>query len=448
MTFTIREGLDVPISGKPHQDIKAGPEVTSVALIGDDYVGMRPTMLVNEGDTVKLGQPLFEDKKTPGVLFTSPGAGKVTGVTRGAKRKFESVEIQLEGDDEVTFDSHSDLASLDRQVIRDQLVQSGLWTSFRTRPFSRTPAIDAEPNSIFVNAMDTNPLAGDPELIIAQNKDHFVSGLQVIRKLTPGKTYVCHRNDTRIPGDNVPDVAMEEFRGPHPSGLVGTHIHYLDPVGPNKTVWHLGYQDVIAIGHLFSTGRIMTERTVAIGGPVLQDACLIKTRLGARLEDILGNEVGKFKEGDVRIVSGSVLDGRKSSANKNYLGRYHQQVSVLKEGHEREFLGWQMPGGDKFSLTKIYLGSWLDKLFPMTTSTGGSRRAMVPMGTYEKVMPLDILPTQLLRALINGDTEEAQNLGALELAEEDLALCTFVCPGKYDFGKILRENLTLIEKEG
>ena len=448
MTFTIREGLDIPISGKPHQDIKQAPLATSVAILGDDYVGMRPTMLVSEGDQVKLGQPIFEDKKTPGVLFTAPAAGRVTGVTRGAKRKFESVEISVEGDDQVTFASHDDLASLTRESVQSQLVESGFWTAFRTRPFSRTPELGTEPNSIFVTAIDTNPLSADPELIISKNKDHFVAGLQVVRKLTEGKTYVCHRHDSRIPGENVPDVVMEEFLGPHPAGLVGTHIHYLDPVGPNKTVWHLGYQDVIAIGHLFQTGRIMTERTVAIGGPVLKDACLVTTQLGARLEDILGDEVGKFDKTDVRIVSGSVLDGRKSAPNKNYLGRFHQQVSVLEEGHKREFLGWQMPGGDKYSLTRIYLGSWLEKLFPMTTSTGGSRRAMVPMGTYEKVMPLDILPTQLLRALINGDTEEAQMLGALELAEEDLALCTFVCPGKYDYGKILRENLTLIEKEG
>lgn len=447
MTFTIKAGLDLPISGKPEMDIQPGPVVSSVAIIGDDYVGMRPTMLVAVGDTVKLGQPLFDDKKTPGVTMTSPAAGTVTAITRGEKRKFESIEIEVNGNDEITFASHSDLASLTREQVEAQLVESGQWLAFRTRPFSRTPALGSVPSSIFVTAIDTNPLAADPELVIAQYKDLFVAGLQVIRKLSAGRTYVCHRQDSRIPGDNVPDVVMEEFRGPHPAGLPGTHIHYLDPVGPNKTVWHINYQDVIAIGHLFSTGKIMTERVVSVAGPLLQNPTLVKARLGARLEDLLVKETGDMK--NARIISGSVLDGRKATEHKNYLGRFHQQITVLEEGNHREFLGWQMPGADKFSLTRIYLGSWLKgKLFPMTTSTGGSRRSMVPMGTYEKVMPLDILPTQLLRALITGDTEEAQLLGALELSEDDLALCTYVCPGKYDFGKILRENLTIIEKEG
>jgi Na+-transporting NADH:ubiquinone oxidoreductase subunit A len=446
MTFKIKQGLDLPITGEPKQDIQAGPSVTKVAILGDDYVGMRPTMLVKEGDSVKLGQPLFEDKKRPGVLLTSPGAGTVTGITRGAKRKFESIEIELSGNDEVTFTSHADLGALERDAVQAQLVESGMWVSFRTRPFSRTPELGSDPSSIFVTAMDTNPLAADPELIIANNKDLFVSGLQVIRKLTSGKVHVCHRNDSRVPGDSIPNVELHEFSGPHPAGLAGTHIHFIDPVGPTKTVWEIGYQDVIAIGHLFTTGKLMTERVVAVGGPVVSEPTLVKTRLGANLEELVPSE--KADLANARIISGSILAGRKAAPNKHYLGRFHNQVSVLEEGNKREFMGWQMPGADKFSVTKIYAGSWMKKLFPMTTSSGGSKRAMVPMGTYEKVMPLDILPTQLLRSLISGDTEESQLLGALELAEEDLALCTFVCPGKYNYGEILRENLTVIEKEG
>lgn len=447
MTFNIKQGLDVPISGAPKQDIQQGPSISKVAIVGDDYVGMRPTMLVQEGDTVKLGQPLFTDKKREGVVFTSPGAGKVVGITRGAKRKFESVEVELDGDGEVTFDSYDDLGSLSRDAVEKQLVESGLWVAFRTRPYSRTPELGSEPHSIFVTAMDTNPLAADPELIIAENKDLFVSGLQVIRNLTAGKLHVCHRGDSRVPGESVPDVELHEFVGPHPAGLAGTHIHFVDPVGPKKMVWQIGYQDVIAVGHLFTTGKIMTERVVAIGGPLVDQPILLRTRLGANLNDLAVTKAGKHD--NARIISGSVLCGRKAGPNVDYLGRFHNQVSVLEEGTKREFLGWQMPGGNKFSLTRIYLGSWLSKkLFPMTTSTGGSRRAMVPMGTYERVMPLDVLPTQLLRSLISGDTEESQQLGALELDEEDLALCTFVCPGKYNFGEILRDNLTVIEKEG
>ncbi len=450
MTFNIKQGLDLPITGGPVQDIQQGPAVKKVAIIGDDYVGMRPTMLVKEGDTVKLGQPLFTDKKREGVVFTSPGAGKVVGITRGAKRKFESVEIELAGDGEVTFASHSDLGALDRDTVEKQLIESGTWVAFRTRPFSRSPELGSDPSSIFITAMDTNPLAADPELVIASHKDLFVSGLQVIRKLTSGKIHVCHRGDSRVPGDSIPSVETHEFTGPHPAGLAGTHIHNIDPVGPKKTVWQIGYQDVIAIGHLFTTGKIMTERVVALAGPMVTKPRLVRTRLGADLNDLVAGETENSDNN--RVISGSILSGRKAEPNKHYLGRFHNQISVLEEGNKREFLGWQMPGGDKFSLTKIYLGSWLwwksGKKFPMTSSTGGSKRAMVPMGTYEKVMPLDVLPTQLLRSLICGDTEESQLLGALELDEEDLALCTYVCPGKYDYGQILRDNLTIIEKEG
>ena len=284
MTFTIKQGLDLPITGSPVQDIQQGPPVKKVAIIGDDYVGMRPTMLVQEGDTVKLGQPLFNDKKREGVVFTSPGAGKVIGITRGAKRKFESVEVELAGDDEVTFAAHNDLGSLDRDTIEKQLIDSGTWVAFRTRPFSRSPELGSEPNSIFVTAMDTNPLAADPELVIAAQKDLFVSGLQVIRKLTPGKVHICHRSDSRVPGDSVPNIEMHEFTGPHPAGLPGTHIHNIDPVGPTKTVWQIGYQDVIAIGHLFTTGKIMTERVVALSGPMVNKPRLSSHAAWRRLE--------------------------------------------------------------------------------------------------------------------------------------------------------------------
>ena len=447
MVHQIKKGLDLPVSGQPAQSIYPGSPVNSVALLGDDYVGMKPTMLVKEGDRVKLGQPLFEDKKTAGVIHTSPGCGTVKAINRGEKRKFESIEIDLDGDDQETFEKYDALGSVDRDQTEALLVKSGLWTAFRTRPFSRVPELGSEPNSIFVTAMDTSPLAADAKVIMEQNKDLFVNGLTVISKLTRGKTYVCTAPDSGAPGENIPDVQIEEFAGPHPAGLPGTHMHLVDPVNFNKTNWHIGYQDVIAIGHLFTTGTIMTERVISVAGPRVGKPALYKTRVGACLDDVIG--VAEPDLDNARLISGSIVSGRQSAPLVNYLGRFHSQVCLLEEGTKREFLGWQMPGFDKFSTTRVYGGSWLkNKLFPLTTSTGGSKRAMVPIGSYEQVMPLDILPTQLLRSLIVGDTEEAQLLGALELAEDDLALCTFVCPGKYEYGSILRENLTTIEKEG
>lgn len=446
MEIEIKRGLDIPIAGQPVQAIKPGPPIKAVAILGDDYVGMRPTMLVAVGDRVALGQPVFSDKKNEGVIYTAPGCGVVKGINRGEKRRFLSLEIELDGDEQVTFGATNDVGSLDREAVQKKLVDSGLWTSLRKRPFDRVPELDGTPHSVFVTATDSNPLAADPELIIAENKDRFVAGVAAVSKLTSGKTYVCTRGDSRAPGSDLPNVQFVQFRGPHPSGLAGTHIHFLDPVGPNKTVWYLNYQDVIAIGHLFLTGELMTERVVALGGPRVADPTLYRTRLGACIDELVE---GRIERAHTRVISGSILCGHRATPPVNYLGRYHLQVAALEEGDKREFLGWQKPGFDKFSVTNIYAGSLMHgKKFAFTTSLNGSHRAMVPVETYERVMPLDILPTQLLRSLIVRDTEEAQLLGCLELAEEDVGLCTFVCPGKYDYASILRDNLTRIEKEG
>lgn len=450
MTFEIKRGLNIPITGEPVQQINDAPAATQVALIGDDYHGMRPSMMVKVGDKVKLGQPVFSDKKTEGVVYTSPASGTVNSINRGEKRKFLSMVIDVEGNDEETFESFSDLGAVDGAAARELLTKSGLWPSFRTRPYNKVPLPASEPSSIFVTAMDTNPLAGDPELIIAQNKEHFVSGLMVISKLTEGKTYVCTRGDSRVSGKEVDNVQFEVFEGPHPAGLPGTHIHLLDPVNPGKTVWFIGFSDVIAIGHLFSTGKLMTERVVSIAGPRVKNPGLFRTRLGAKMEEIVEGNIENPE--DSRLISGSILSGRTSETPTDFLGRYHNQVTILEEGNKREFLGWQGPGAKKFSVTNIYLGAILNrfggKKFDFNTNLNGSHRGMVPVETYENIMPLDILPTHLLRALISGDTELAQDLGCLELDEDDLALCTYVCPGKYDYGQILRENLTQIEKEG
>ena len=444
----IRKGLNIPISGAPAPSVSYAPSPRSVALVAADYVGLKPNLLVHEGDSVMLGQALIEDKSRPGVYLTSPGSGTVVAVHRGEKRRFLSLVIELSADSQAAEFEPRDLSSIPPEKVRDALLTSGLWTAFRTRPFSRVPAADAQPHSIFVTAMDTNPMAADPAPIIAENADDFVFGLLALTRLTEGPVYVCHGEGVEIPGRDVPRVTMAAFAGPHPAGLPGTHIHFLDPVNLQKSVWYIGYQDVIACGTLFRTGRLNVERVVSLGGPAVKKPRLLRTRLGACLDDLLADEV---TEGANRILSGSVLSGRTSEPPCNFLGRYHTQVSVLREGHQREFLGWQMPGFNRFSVTRAFASAWSNRPvrdLDMTTSTGGSPRAMVPIGVYEKVMPLDLLPTQLLRALIVGDTEHASELGCLELDEEDLALCTFVCPSKYNYGPLLRENLTKIEREG
>jgi len=439
----IKTGLDLPIKGSPKQEIGEGNAIKRVAVIGSDYPGMKPTMLVQEGDQVKLGQPLFADKKNDGVQFTAPGSGKVIEINRGERRVFQSVVIELDGrDTAVKFKSHTDLAALTREAVVEELVESGLWTAIRRRPYEKIPAINAVPHSIFVNAMDTNPLAGDQALAIARQPEAFVDGISVISKLTEGKVFVCR--DPQAVFD-AGSAQVETFSGKHPAGLVGTHIHHLDPVGEGKEVWHVSAQDVIAIGRLFKEGVLSTERVVSLAGPSVKSPRLVVTRVGASLDELTA---GELVDGSHRVVSGSILGGRTASGVFGYLGRYHQQVSVLEEGTHRVPFGWLSPGTNKHSVMGIYLSKLMPgKLLDYTTNTNGSPRAMVPVGAYEKVMPLDILPTQLLRSLIVGDTDMAVKLGALELAEEDLALCTYVCPGKYEYGPILRDNLTTIELE-
>lgn len=448
----IKRGLDLPISGAPEQAIHDARPVRTVAVLGQDYMGMKPTMEVKEGDKVKLGQTVFTDKKTPGVVYTAPGSGTVKAINRGERRVFLSLVIELDDADAetVSFASYpdADIASLARDKVVENLVQSGLWTALRTRPFSRVPDPQSQPSSLFINLMDSNPLAPDPEVVAREYSQDFVRGVNVLARLTEGKVYLCRREgsfdglETEAFADNV---VVEGFSGPHPAGLTGTHIHFLDPVSLNKWVWTIGFQDVIATGKLFATGQLWTERFVALAGPQVSRPRLLRTRLGANLTELTD---GELKAGENRVVTGSVLSGRKTVAPEDFLGRYHQQVTVLREGRERPLFGYLSPGANRHSNLGIYLSSlFRGKKLDMTTTTNGSERAMVPVGTYETVMPLDILPTQLLRSLIVGDIETAMSLGALELDEDDLGLCTYVCPGKYEYGPILRDNLTRIEKE-
>lgn len=451
MQFTIKESLDIPLTGAPKQIIKKGQQVSSVAILGMDYVGMKPKMLVAEGDKVKLGQALFEDKKNPGVIFTAPGAGIVKAIHRGEKRVLQSIVIELKGKQEESFQQYSSTSIADLTVaqITTNLVASGLWTSFRTRPYGKVPMLDSTPQSIFVTAIDTRPLAADPVIVINDRSEDFTNGLAVVAQLTQGKTYLCKATGTHIPVGNA-TLELAEFSGGHPAGLPSTHIHLLDPVNIDKTVWHIDYQAVIAIGALFTTGQLNIQRVVALSGPAVKNPGLVRTRVGANTDDLIQHQLNA-NEDENRVISGSVLYGHEAIGWAAFLGCYSNQVCVLCEGRERELFGWIVAGKDKYSAINVYTSSrdrTVGRLFPLTTDKNGSNRAIVPIGVFELVTPLDILPTPLLKAMLVGDTEQAQLLGCLELDEEDMSLYTFVDPGKHDFAPVLRANLTKIEKEG
>ena len=457
----IEKGLDLPIPGKPLQVIRGTSPCTRVAVVADDFPGMKPRMHVEEGQTVKRGQLLFEDRKMPGVLHTAPAAGRVLGVNRGEKRALQTIVIELsEGersgapsDDEYArFESFTgaDPSSLSRDQIRGLLTESGLWTAIRARPFSKVPSPESSAEALFITATDTNPLAPLPEVVLADQMDDFKLGTSIVAKLVDGPTYLCVGEHSEIGDDAPAGVSVERFAGPHPSGTVGLHIHTLRPVSRQKTVWHLGYQDVAAIGRLFKSGKLDVSRVISIAGPNVEEPRLERSRIGACISEAVASDLARTGEKEIRTISGSVLSGKRTDGEIfDYLGRYERQISLLEEDREHVFLGWLSPGANLFSLAGIYWSKiFTPDRYRFTTSTNGSVRAMVPIGQYEKIMPMDLMPTFLLRALMVGDVERAENLGLLELDEEDLALCTYVCPGKVNYGPLLRQNLEIIEKEG
>ena len=444
----IKRGLDIPLAGAPSGALDTGVTTRAAALLGADYPGMKPTMAVQVGDVVKRGDLLFTDKKCEGVRYTSPAGGRVSAINRGAKRAFQSVVVEIDGDEAASFDRYSAEAAreLSTEAIKTQLIQSGQWTALRARPFGRVADPTTSPAGLFITAIDTHPHAPDPEQVIAREADAFELGQTLLANLVDCPVYLCAAPGADMPQTTHERISRHDFSGPHPAGLAGTHVHFLMGASAERIAWTIGYQDVIAVGRLFLDGALCVDRVVAMAGPSVSRPRLVLSRVGADLQALVA---GEGEGDDARLLSGSVLGGRAVQSDTAYLGRYHQQVALLPEGRERAFMGWLSPGVNKHSVMGIYLSSWFgSKPLAMSTNTNGSERAMVPVGAYEKVMPLDILPTQLLRALLVGDTETAQALGCLELDEEDLALCTYVCPGKYEYGGILRDNLTRIEKEG
>jgi len=447
----IKKGLNIPINGEPTEEINDSKKSRSVAILGDDYIGMKPSMLVEEGDEVRLGQVLFEDKKNPGVLFTSPAGGKIESINRGDRRALQSVVIEIAKDEEsLEFKSFSknELTDVTSDEVRKQLIASGMWTSFRTRPYSKIPPIDSSPSNLFISALDTQPLSPNPENIINLNKESFDFGLLVLRKLLDCPIHISTVEDSNLSISEDTNVKIHTISGPHPAGLVGTQMHFISPASLSNINWSIGYQDLIAIGKLFETGKINVERIISIAGPQVNSPAYFKTRLGACSDELTA---GELTQRENRVISGSVISGREAVGPYAYLGRYHNQISVVAEPNskDREFMNWLTPGPRKFSKIPLFLSSLFPKkIFKFKALMNGSDRPIVPIGVYEEVLPFNFLPAMLLRNVVLMDTEKIQALGGLELDEEDLSLCSFVCPGKYDFGSLLRAGLTKIEVEG
>ncbi len=462
LRFKLKKGLDIPLSGAPPSPtnpsaIDPARPVRRVAYTGLDVRGPKqlPTLEVEVGDRVRLGQPLTRRKSYRQVVGTAPGSGVVEAIHRGARRVLETIVIRLDdqlldpdGGDQETFNRYrsDELNGLSRDQVVENLTASGAWMALRTRPFSMIPDPARMPAALFVTALDTEPLAADPVPLLRAGASAFADGLTVLAKLTDGPVSVCTRPDAGLALPGVAHLRLVELSGPHPAGLPGTHIHLLRPASLKHEVWHLGWQDVIGIGRLFATGRIDPTRIIALAGPMVGNPRLLRTRAGASTNELIAGELKGPQE--ARVISGSALSGRQAVGSCAYLGRFHNQITVLPEDRARALFGWLAPGRGRYSGLNLFwsrrrAGETLD----LGTSLHGSPRAMVPVGAYERVMPLDLLPTQLLRALLVDDLDRAEALGALELDEEDLALLSFVDCGKHDYGLALRRNLEQIRRE-
>lgn len=406
----IRRGLDVPLDGAPAAFVETGPEVRTVALMPGDHPGLKARLAVDEGDSVQPGQTLFRDRHAPEIRCVSPHAGRVVRIHRGERRRVQSVVVEVEGDETRTLPTGAARGELD---VRERLLASGLWTALRTRPFGRIPRPGDRADAIFVTAMDTNPLAGSLDAVWPTSAEDFARGIEVLTHLTAGRVHVCKAPSLVLDPLDLDRVDVHAFAGPHPAGLPGTHIHHIASVYGGGSVFYVGWQDVAAIGVLFETGRVRTECLVALGGSPVRRPRWLRTSLGACVTELLEDELERVP---CRVISGSPLSGRQATGWGAYLGRYDSQVSVLPEAGEGS------------------AGS-------MTTALHGQVGPMVPIDRFERVLPLRILAAPLLRALLIGDVDSAARLGCLELEEEDLALCSFVCPGKIEYGPLLRAAL-------
>jgi Na+-transporting NADH:ubiquinone oxidoreductase subunit A len=418
MHFTIKRGLDIPLPGAPAQILRNGPRIETVALQGSDFAGLRPQFRVEEGEEISAGQVLFVDRRRPEIQFVAPVSGSVIAVNRGHRRMLDSIVLRVAGERSRTFDPPG---RPDASNVRALLLESGQWPALRCRPFERIADPDSVPAALFVTAMTTEPLGVDAAAVLREEKGAFAAGIAAIRHLTPGPLFVCRGADRNHPAVETDEqVQVVEFRGPHPAGLPGTHIHFLLPAGRQRKVWHIGFQDVIAIGHLMQTGRISAERIVSVGGPAVQSPALVRTCLGADLMDLTA---GILSDGGGDVLSGSALSGRSS----RYLGRYHTQVTALPHGHVRA-------GQGLVARALMLLARF-------------QTRSIIPISAYDDVMPLDILPVPLMRALSVGDVETAEQLGCLELAEDDMRLLSHVCPARIDYAALLRRALEQIEAQ-
>ena len=444
--FRIKKGYDVPILGEASKETSEMTHPSFVGVCPVEFPGLKPRLDVKVNDEVKIGTSLFHDKKDEDVRFLSPAAGRVTAINYGPRRVIEEIIIAT-GSSETheSFPKHTaaDIAGMSKDSMVAELRAGGVWPSIRRRPFNKIAKPDDNPKAIFVNCMDTAPLATDPNYALKDDSDAFKAGVAALGVLC-GTVEVCSAagaNDS-FGGSSG---SMHTFSGKHPAGLTGTHVTHVSPINKGDVVWAVSARDAVRIGSLLLEGQYPTKRVVAVAGPGVSKPGYVKARMGARISDLTGSKVA---DGEQRYISGNVLSGATRSA-EGFLGYYDDLVTVLPEGREQRFVGWMMPGFNIPSFTRVFVsGLFGSKRFKMNTNINGGLRAIIQSGMWERVVALDIFPEHLTKACMAGDIEAMENLGILECDPEDFALCTYIDPSKTEVSRIIAEGLELIEKDG
>ena len=444
----IKKGLDIKMNGQAEKIYVKAPRAKTYAIKPGDWHGLTPKIIPKLCDEVKVGTPIFYDKYNPEVMFCSPVSGILSSINRGERRRIVEVVIEDDGKDTAESFLQGDPAEMKREQIVENLLNSGLWPAIRQRPYTTIAKPDGKPKSIFISAFDTSPLAPDFEFLLKDSEEDFQWGVNALKQLTEGKVFL--NLDGRYPSirtlSDIKGAEINRFKGPHPAGNVGIQISKLDPINKGDVVWIVQPQDVVAIGRLFKTGAYDPSMVVALTGARVEKPQYYKTIRGAAVTPLLEKQL---KDGDNRVISGNVLNGISIDAESGYVGFFDSQLTVIPEGNYYELFGWMMPGFKKLSVARSFASTWFtpNRKFDLDTNFHGGKRAFVMTGEYEKVLPMDIYPMQLLKAILVNDIDKMEQLGIYELDEEDMALCEFVCTSKTPVTKILRDGLRALRKE-
>ena len=440
--INIKKGHNIRIAGKPKKEIVDINHPATLAILPTDFKGVKPKLIVNQGDEVKIGSPLFFDKTKPDVKWASPGYGKINNIEYGPRRVIQNIEILLNQEQEYIEHKSADIKNMDRSKVLAMILEANIFPVFRQRPFNTIPDPNVPPRDIFISAFDTSPLAVDLEMVLGTELENFQIGVDALNLLTDGKVYLTTQKDSVL--SSIQNVEINTISGPHPVGNVGIQIHHISHLKPGDIIWTLNAQDVVMLGKLFLIGRYDPSKVITVAGPSVKNPTHARINVGFPMKSLLEENL---LANDHRIISGNVLTGRKSSLD-DYISYYDNTVSVISNEIKREFIGMLNPGtsSSRYSLTPVFL-SFTKLLFSFTTSQNGNHRAVVPINSWERVLPMDILPNELYRSVLAKDIEEMESLGLIECDDEDFALCSFACPSKTDVGSVIRKGLDMLQAE-